>query len=149
MMSREMSFSREAVNLSFVKWVEASLMERWERAAMEVGGLRDPRNGLALSPSHGEATRTDGRSYWVDAGALAGGAFDELIGVHAIDGAVGVHFGFEDGIEAGGVEMTAAFRDFSVATAFLAPAVGGVEGKEAGIEFFEGAVAGWAGAVGG
>ena len=61
--------------------------------------------------------------------------------VHAVDGAVGIHFCFEDGIEAGGVLMAAAFWDFAVAFAFTAPTVGGVETEEAGIEFFEGAVA--------
>ena len=36
----------------------------------------------------------------VEAGALAGGAGDEFGVIHALDGAVGIEFGFEDGIEA-------------------------------------------------
>ena len=45
--------------------------------------------------------------------------------------------------------MAAAFGDAAVAAAFGAPAVGGVEGEEAGIEFFEGLVAGRATGFGG
>ncbi len=63
-----------------------------------------------------------------EARAVAGGAFGEFDVFHALDGAVGVHFRFQHGIEAGGVEMLAAFRDAAVAAAFrLAPAVGRVE----------------------
>ena len=76
---------------------------------------------------------------------MAGGTLHEFGVVHAVDGAVGVHLGFEDGIEAGGIEVLAAFRDFSVAAACAAPAVGGVETEEAWVEFLEGAVAGGAG----
>ena len=45
--------------------------------------------------------------------------------------------------------MPAAFRDAAVATAFLAPAVRGVEGEQARVEFFEGLVAGRATGFGG
>ena len=45
--------------------------------------------------------------------------------------------------------MLAAFRDAAVAAAFRAPAVRGVEGEEAGIEFLEGLVAGRAARFGG
>ena len=80
---------------------------------------------------------------------MAGGALDEFGVVHAVDGAVGVDFGFEHGVEAGGVEVVAAFRDAAVAAAFGAPAVRGVEGEEARVELFEGLVAARAAGVGG
>ena len=77
------------------------------------------------------------------------GHCDEFGVLHAFDGAVGVDFGFEHGVEARGVEVLAAFRHAAVAAAFGAPAVRGVEGEEAGIEFLEGLVAGRAARFGG
>ncbi len=86
---------------------------------------------------------------WVEAGAVAGGAHDEFGVFHALDGAVGIEFGFEHGVEAGGVEMVAAFGDAAVAAALRAPAVGRVEGEQPGVEIFEGLVAGGAVRLGG
>ena len=80
---------------------------------------------------------------------MAGRAFDEFGVVHAGDRAVGVEFGFEDGVETGGVEVLAALGDAPVAATFKAPAVGGVEGEEARVEVVERRVAGRAGGVGG
>jgi hypothetical protein len=73
---------------------------------------------------------------------VAGGALDEFLVIHAFEGAVGVDFRFEHGVETRGVEVLgAALRDSSVAAAVRTPAVRGVEGKQARIELLEGLVA--------
>lgn len=80
---------------------------------------------------------------------MACGAGDEFAVLHAGDGAVFVEFGFEDGFVAGEVELALVFGDAAMAAAFGAPAVRGVEGKKAWVEWLEGALACGAGAVGG
>jgi len=80
---------------------------------------------------------------------VAGGALDEFLVIHAFEGAVGVDFRFEHGVETRGIEVESALGDATVATAVLAPTVGGVEGKEAGIEFLEGLIAARATRMGG
>ena len=80
---------------------------------------------------------------------MACGALDEFGVVHAVNGAVGIDFSFQHGVEARGVEDLAAFGDAAVAATGRAPAVGGVEGEKARVEVFERGVAGGAGGVGG
>ena len=82
------------------------------------------RDAQATFCSFGACHKADGGGGGVEAGAEAGGALGELGGVHAVDGAVGVDFGFEDGVEAGSVEVLAALGDATVAAAFFTPAVG-------------------------
>ena len=107
-------------------------------------GFRGDRDGHAT-------WEEDGAGDFVEAGAFAVGAGDELVIVGAVEFAVVIEFGFGLGVESIGFVFGLSFGcgDLAVAAAGFAPAAGGVEGEVRGVEGFEGAAGDGADAGGG